>query len=905
MVPVLITYETFQLIENSSTYKANNIRVAVVNQDRPTQQNNRTWDVGGKLINRLRDEQQRDVHWKFLSAGAAKRELNNGTVDMMVTIPADLSFNASTALSPSPRMSTIKIKMAKRNNFLSVQVNQQIAAGVKEKVTKDIQAVYNKQLLNDIKGLGSQMKTASKGSSQINGNVLSIKSGKISVSRDLDGLVQQMLVFQTGSKAVDDQIAESSSKLSNQVNNNAEKLNQNLDSNSQQFDQQLGSSQQLMGKQINSAAAQVNGRIDTIASGIDTLAVNNKKINLNVSNLQAQSGVMGTGLQNLSATTKAANGTVDDYTNQLGSLYQQIDSNSASLGKLAQATDSDVATINQAQAFIKNAGSLITKVLVLKGAKLDQLDSEKTTQDDLKKATGNIDDETKQIDDHNQQALQQLNDLQNDDTIDADTKANLNKYLDPVKKNLNDNKDALKLINQNTGTINDKLSGLNEDIDKINDLLPKIDDLTKEKLVDQKSIDEINDLVKTLPQTVTTLNGFQTASAQAQQTAQTGKEMANQSARIKQSFGGVGNNLAKLNDNYHGLNDGVTTLKTSSDEAVSQGNDLNTNQVNVQDNQKQTVNDLTDSNDQENQKLTGGLQAATEQLSNNLNQYQENSDFADPLNAQTAAGRSENADRLEAGTNAAKDISKRAADNDNKIHGSLADLLNNNARLYQMLNRDSGKVMRVNAGQRNVNKMINPVNNTISGKGYGAALNKLFAPTIISIALYVGAILTYAAKLYLRRHGKKSFNDKKAMAVAVVQALGVVVFSVLFKVNPNNFGLFAFNILFISLSFTVIALILNRMMGTNGLILMVILLAVQALISNNIVPTSALGIFNKIAWLLPLTYAVNALNDAINAVYFGAGQLLSLIGLGIYPVILGVAMLLLEFKKKRNQLATD
>ncbi|WP_054690804.1 hypothetical protein [Fructilactobacillus florum] len=380
----------------------------------------------------------------------------------------------------------------------------------------------------------------------------------------------------------------------------------------------------------------------------------------------------------------------------------------------------------------------------------------------MKKATGNIDDETKQIDDHNQQALQQLNDLQNDDTIDADTKANLNKYLDPVKKNLNDNKDALKLINQNTGTINDKLSGLNEDIDKINDLLPKIDDLTKEKLVDQKSIDEINDLVKTLPQTVTTLNGFQTASAQAQQTAQTGKEMANQSARIKQSFGGVGNNLAKLNDNYHGLNDGVTTLKTSSDEAVSQGNDLNTNQVNVQDNQKQTVNDLTDSNDQENQKLTGGLQAATEQLSNNLNQYQENSDFADPLNAQTAAGRSENADRLEAGTNAAKDISKRAADNDNKIHGSLADLLNNNARLYQMLNRDSGKVMRVNAGQRNVNKMINPVNNTISGKGYGAALNKLFAPTIISIALYVGAILTYAAKLYLRRHGKKSFNDKKS-----------------------------------------------------------------------------------------------------------------------------------------------
>ncbi|USS90297.1 YhgE/Pip family protein [Fructilactobacillus carniphilus] len=925
IIPALIAYEAYQLVAKSSSYEVNNIKVAVVNEDRPTQQNNRTWDVGGQLVNKLRDDKKSKVHWHFVSENESKRELNDGDVDMAVYLPSDLSINAASALGPRPRLSNIKIRMAKRNNFMSVQVNQQIANDVKQIVTANIQAVYDKILLNDIKEMGNQMKIASKGSNQINGNVLTVRSGKVSVSRDLDALTQQMLNFQDGSKAIDGQINSNSQMLSNQLNANAQNFSNQIQGTSQSFNSKVGANQQAMSSQLNDLSGNFDNQLNTLATGIDTLTINNKKINTSLASLQTGSSSVGGGLQSLSTNSADASKAVNDYTNKFGDLNQQLGSLNQQTAELNNNSQSDQATVAKTQAFVKSAGNLIDQALILKNidiTNLAKLKDDQKNNEALKNNAQEIIDKAKAVGDTNQQinnndksALANLTDLDKDDSIAPDVKSNLNdKYISPATKSLTSNAELssseaadLDKITTDATTIQSSIGNLSDEVATINKLVPAIQDLDKNELLSPENKDDAKTLTEALPHVVKTLQSIKGLSDATDQSTKTSNSLANNSEGINNNVAGLQTLVNKVNSDYSGVDKGLNGSKTDSDGVINEGQAVAENGGQIKANKAQAIRGVNNSADQGNAALANDLQAGLGQLSSNLDSYKgfDLSNMNQNMIDKVAANEKNNNDQLANAADSVKGVSQKASDNDNKIHDALGNLINNNRQLHGLLNRNAEKVIPINAKQKNVNSMINPVNNTVSGKGYGATLNKLFAPTIIAVVLYVGALLTYMAKIYSRRHRSISFGYKAVTAIAIIQAITVDFISVYFQVEPSNIVLLLLISTVAALSFNYISLAMNKIMGLVGLILMVVLLAVQIVISNNVIPANALGIFNKLAFLLPLTYGVKALNDVINSLLYTPALTGDMLALVAYPAILFAISFGLQKYRERKMLEKD
>lgn len=930
IIPLLIAYEAYQLVQSSSSYKVNNIKVAVVNEDRPTEQNNRHWDVGGQLVNKLRDDKKSNVHWHFVSENEADRELSNGDVDMAVIIPTDLSINASSALGPNPRISNLKIKMAKHNNFLSVQVNQQIANDVKQNVAENVQAVYAKILLNDIKDMGNQMKLASKGSSQVNGNVLTVKSGKVSVSRNLDALTNQMLNFQDGAKSIDGKINKNSEMLSNQLNENSQKFSSQLQSTTQDFNSSLNSSKQNTASQINKLSGNFDNQINTLSSGIDTLTINNKKINVNLGYVKDGSDAVGGNLKDLNSSSSNTDKSVNDYTKQFGKLNQQLAGISKQTNDLNSNSQDDQKTINVTNEFVKSSSDLIDQVVLLKAVDisgLDKLSNDQSATTSLKDKAKEISDNATQILNDNgtissndSSALATLNNLGQDSTISDDAKKNIASVQDNIKGNevpLSDQKTKAATINADSQMISDNIGTISDQVATINKLLPILKNIDSSKLVnkdngsqnqkDSEGQIEAQELIKALPHVAETLKSIQGLNDESSQSVKDSSSLAGSSDNVNSSVSGLNDSVKAINSKYSGLNSQIGSTKDSSDSVVNEGQLLASDVKTDKDNKNSAVNGATQSSEQNNQALADDLQKGLGNLKTGLDTYKgfDPSSMNQSMTDQVSEAEKKNNDQLANAADSARETSQKASDNDNKIRDALGDLIDNNKHLNNLLTENANKVVPISTNQNNVNSIINPVNNNVSGKGYGAALNKLFAPTIIAVVLYIGALLTYMLKIYSQRHKKINISKKLIVFIAIVQAVGVDLLSVYFNVQPSNVVLLLLISVVTSLSFNGISIAMNKLMKLSGLILMVVLLAVQIVISNNVLPADALGIFNKVAFLLPLTYGVKALNDVINSFLYTPALTVDMVALISYPIILFVIIFIVEKIKKRKEMEKD
>ena len=82
--------------------------VAVVNLDQPVRSGGTTLHVGADLVARLRADKELD--WRFVSAGQAQAGLTSGRYYMTLTIPADFSADVASAGSASPHDATHRDK---------------------------------------------------------------------------------------------------------------------------------------------------------------------------------------------------------------------------------------------------------------------------------------------------------------------------------------------------------------------------------------------------------------------------------------------------------------------------------------------------------------------------------------------------------------------------------------------------------------------------------------------------------------------------------------------------------------------------------------------------------------------------------------------------------------------------
>lgn len=139
--------------------------VAVVNEDESVEFNGTTLNIGDTLVNNLAESGSLDFH--FVNREEAEQGLSDGTYYMIITIPEDFSYRASTALNYEPERMQLLYETNPATNYVATKLSQSAMNKIQMSLQESVTLSYIEALMNNINTIGDGMVAAADGTSQI------------------------------------------------------------------------------------------------------------------------------------------------------------------------------------------------------------------------------------------------------------------------------------------------------------------------------------------------------------------------------------------------------------------------------------------------------------------------------------------------------------------------------------------------------------------------------------------------------------------------------------------------------------------------------------------------------------------------------------------------------------------
>lgn len=883
-IPLL--YASFFLKSVWDPYgKAGELPVAFVNNDVAVDYNGQTMDVGDQLITKLKSNDELD--WNFLSAKEAEKGLKDGKYYMIVTIPKDFSKNAATVLDKNPKKMELSYKTNGSLNYLGQVVSEQGAKQLKSEVSAEVTKSYAEAIFDKIKETGNGFAQAADGSKKLKDGLEKSQEGNKTISTNLKTLADSSLTFKDGANTLE-----------------------------------VG--------------------LKTYTDGVTTASAGSEKLNAGVSTLAAGVGPLKEGVQALdNGATKLADG-VSTYTNGVdtlaGGINQAYSGSSALTNGLNKMNSSvpalatGVTQLNDGQESLANGLDTLVAGSNKLSAGLNQLDNNLT--DKQSKIT-----QLKQGMNDLQQGIDQLNQSVNGED------ATLAKQLEALQKSLTDLQSGLTFMKENANFDAESIKA------KIN-ATDGVSDTDKQKIIASIQADLDNESQKSATQMATIdklqngLSGLDLAALQTQvselQTGvakiSAGYSTVNQGTTdafngIHQALNGSGNQTlisganqltaglksaqagnAKLVAGTNALNNQIPTLSNGVNQLASGSADMEDglSQLNDGGNQLSTNSSALQSGASQLENGTNQLAAKVPTLAGGVNQLQSGTGaLANGLN-QLAV----NSPKLLAGTNQLADGSSQIANGSSKLaNGSfqlgdgLTKLSDGSNELTTKLSDGATQIKDTNGTDKTFNMIASPTklahNEYTHVSNYGHAL----APYVLSLALYVGA-LVFNFIMPIRRVSmegqpaykwwlsKLSLGFVAAIAMALLEG-GIMI---ALGLRPDNMLEFFGTAIITALAYMFLIMLLAMTFDNPGRFIAMVLLIVQLAGSGGTFPMPLTGwFFNLIHPFLPMTYSIYAFRESLAA---GMGTNVFTMSIIVLTIILiaciGLLYLSMSHLKKRH-----
>ena len=149
--------------------------VAVVNVDRSVRSNGQTLHVGSDLATELRKDRQLD--WRFVSAGQAQAGLKSGRYYMVLTIPADFSSSVASASGSAPHAATLRLQQNEARNLLASQIGDRVFSELRAALSATTSKGYLSTLFSGVAEVKRGMTTAGGGATSLSVGLRSASSG--------------------------------------------------------------------------------------------------------------------------------------------------------------------------------------------------------------------------------------------------------------------------------------------------------------------------------------------------------------------------------------------------------------------------------------------------------------------------------------------------------------------------------------------------------------------------------------------------------------------------------------------------------------------------------------------------------------------------------------------------------
>lgn len=317
--------------------KTENIKVAVVNEDKATKFEGEKIDIGNQFVKKLKKND--DFDWQYLSRKDAAKKLRAGDIYMTVVIPKKFSHNATTLLDDHPKKIELEYYLNPAKNYSGTQISSAAAKQLNEKIRKSVTKQYSSAIFGSLKKIAKGLEDASEGSAKLEDGAKKTTDGAKTLTTNLSKLTSGTNDLSTNlTKAADGsaQLSSGLNTLSGGTQTLAEKsgqlssgLNQ-LDDNSGKLlkgssDLQAGSTKLRQG--IESASA---GSTE-LRQGLETASAGASKLDTKLPQFTAGLDQLNARAQEANASLNAVNEAADTLKQELSSRREALEANVASI----------------------------------------------------------------------------------------------------------------------------------------------------------------------------------------------------------------------------------------------------------------------------------------------------------------------------------------------------------------------------------------------------------------------------------------------------------------------------------------------------------------------------------------------------------------------------------------------
>ena len=122
-------------------------------------------NIGNTLVDNLAESGSLDFH--FVERNEAEKGLTDGTYYMIITIPKDFSYRASTALDYEPERMQLLYETNPATNYVATKLSQSAMNKIQMSLQESVSESYIEALMKNINTIGDGMVAAADGTSQI------------------------------------------------------------------------------------------------------------------------------------------------------------------------------------------------------------------------------------------------------------------------------------------------------------------------------------------------------------------------------------------------------------------------------------------------------------------------------------------------------------------------------------------------------------------------------------------------------------------------------------------------------------------------------------------------------------------------------------------------------------------
>lgn len=846
--------------------------VAVVNNDKPVKYQGKTFKVGEDLEKELREN--KDLGWHFVNAKEAKYGLSHKKYYMVITIPKNFSKNATTVLDKHPKKMQLTYNTNDALNYIGKVIGEEGAKQVNSSVRDSVSEAYATTMFDTVKKVGKGFNKAAKGATQLSDGAYTLSDG--------------LKVYTAGVDQVNDGVI--------QLKNGVAPLSAGV--------LKLTTGASVLADGLN----QLQSKTGTLASGVNQLATGSKTLSSGLNTLQGKTAVLPVGVKKLFDGSNSLNEGINTYTGKVTDLQKGLTklnagSNDLKLGtqQIAngnKALADEVAKIDVSQFNSGDTTQLINGLQQLQVVK-QQLQPAMQAIATLQSSVSGMKDELTAVQSSSTELSNKLgSDLKTAGSSVQGSSANIQAVLGSSNLTDADKQKLQAALQQNqaagnaisdAGTtagqikaqmdgVNTKLSGLQGQLSSLSSMSDKLTNAAS--VLNGISIDPNN------------LKNLQSLSGKVVDLQKATKDLAYYSSKLNDGVeaytngvASAANGVSKLADKNGELTSGSAQLAGGIGQMNAQIPALTSGVNQLANGGNQLASGLGQMNAQ-----IPALTSGVSQLANGGNQL---AGGLGQLNAQVPT--------LTNGVNQLASGTQQLAANSGQLIDGANKISEGNGTLAKSLSAGAKEVNSQNLNSANANMFAAPT--TLKHKNYSYVPNYGYAlaPYMLSVALYVGALvfnLVYPIRRLSTPDGSATewFFSKVSIGavVAVGNAIVEVGLMMLAGLHPDHPFATFMNAIFFSLAAMFIIMVLAMLFSNPGRFIGMIFLVIQLGACGGSFPIQITkgmnGFFQAINPYLPMTYSVYGFRESLSS---GLGSSQMTISLTVQLIFIVASLLLL------------